>query len=207
MIFRKWQSYPIFITNLKSDQYMYILNLYRSRMLAHMSKSLNKYILFVIINFIYYWSPRQKKLSSIGISSGNGGSSNSKISPMLLISGTLSKSASKQKISNINWNTCTNLCRHVTVWHTQPWHKFHTSFWQVLDKFDGSHDKNFLLPTWPLPIFRRCDWLFGINSHQTCQKPVKNLYKTYAGWPQTVIALWFIITDQLFRSYIQYINT
>ena len=23
-----------------------------------------------------------------------------------------------------------------------------------------------------------------INSHQTCQKPVKNLYKTYAGWPR-----------------------
>ena len=58
-------------------------------------------------------------------------------------------------------------------------HKFHTSFWQVFDKFDGSHDKNFLLSSWPLPIFGRCDWLFRnqqpSNLSETCQKLVQNL--------------------------------
>ena len=58
-------------------------------------------------------------------------------------------------------------------------HKFHTSFWQVFDKFDGSHDKNFFLPSSPMPIFGWCDWLFGnqqpSNLLETCQKLVENL--------------------------------
>ena len=63
-------------------------------------------------------------------------------------------------------------------------HKFHKSFWQVFDKFDGSHDKNFLVPP-DLCLFSGDVIGYSeINSHQTLMKPVKNLYKTYAGWPR-----------------------
>ena len=67
---------------------------------------------------------------------------------------------------------------HITVWRAQPWPP-RISFIQVFDKFDGSHDKNFLLPSWPLPISERCDWLFGnqqpSNLSETCQNLVQNL--------------------------------
>ena len=55
----------------------------------------------------------------------------------------------------------------VIVWHAQPWPP-RISFIQVFDKFDGSHDKNFLLPSWLWLALRK----------STAIKLVRNLSKT-----------------------------
>ena len=73
-------------------------------------------------------------------------------------------------------------------------HKFHTSFWQVFDRFltgfwqvfdrlDGSHDKKpkntERYPRWNVHWYIESDQQPS-NLSETCQ----NLYKTYAGWPR-----------------------
>ena len=74
--------------------------------------------------------------------------------------------------------------RKVTVWHAQPWPP-RISFIQVFDRFLTS-----LMDRMVHHIFCPPDLclLLGdvigsseINSHRTCQKPVKKLYKTYVG--------------------------
>ena len=57
-------------------------------------------------------------------------------------------------------------------------YKFCTSFWQVSDKFDGCW---FSKSQSHRPKIVKCQDVMHHALHQTCQKPVKNLYETYAG--------------------------
>ena len=84
---------------------------------------------------------------------------------------------------------CRSKLPHVyrPVWRTQLWPP-RVSFIQVFDRFLTSlmdrMIKSFLCPP-DLCLFS-CGVIgsLEINSHHTCQKLVKNLYKTYAWWPR-----------------------
>ena len=74
-----------------------------------------------------------------------------------------------------------------TVWRAQPWPP-RISFLYVFDRFLTSlvdhMIKTFFCPPDLCLFSGDVTGSSEINSHQTCQKPVKNMYKTYAGWPR-----------------------
>ena len=95
----------------------------------------------------------------------------------------------KLGVVKIPHNKTRFLKRTVTVWRAQKWLP-RISFIQVFNRFLTS-----LMDRMTHHIFCPPDLcLFSgdvtgsleINSHRTCQKPVKNLYKTYAGCMATV---------------------
>ena len=74
-----------------------------------------------------------------------------------------------------------------TVWRAQPWPP-RINVIQVFDRFlTGLMDRMIKTFFCPLDLCLFSGDVIGsseINSHQTCQKPIKNLYQTYTKWPR-----------------------